>query len=213
MLSYQQVFENNQIWAAKNKATNREFFEKLANDQSPDFLYIGCSDSRVVPEKLMGAEPGEVFVHRNIANVISAADQNTMSVIEFAVSQLKVRHIVVCGHYNCGGVAAAMERSDNGLLNPWLQNIKDVYRLHADELDSIIHQEDRYKRLIERNVEEQCFNIYKTAVVQKAIYSGYNPQIHGWVFDIKTGLLKDLNWDLDRKLYKIKNIYDLGMQK
>ena len=210
MTSYEQIFENNKKWVAKKKATDNEFFEKLAKGQDPDFLYIGCSDSRVTAEDLMGLQPGEVFVHRNIANLISNTDLNVMSVINYAVAHLEVKHIVVCGHYFCGGVKAAMQSQDLGILNPWLRNIRDVYRLHKDELDTLQDEDQRYMRLVELNVEEQCINVLKTAVVQKAYLNKGYPLLHGWVFDVKTGELIDLEFDFHQKLKDIQEIYNLG---
>ncbi|MBT8142829.1 MAG: carbonic anhydrase [Gammaproteobacteria bacterium] len=210
MTPYQKIFANNKQWAATKQANDQEFFTHLAKGQDPDFLYIGCSDSRVTAEDMMGATPGEVFVHRNIANVISNSDLSAMSVIEYAVKYLKVKHIVVCGHYGCGGVQAAMQPLDMGVLNPWLRNIRDVYRLHHDELDAMTDESDRYQRLVELNVEEQAFNVIKTAVVQNAyLQSGY-PQVHGWIFDVSTGLLKDLDIDFLAKLDSVREVYDLG---
>lgn len=168
MTTYKQIFKNNKKWVAEKKASDKEFFENLAKGQDPDFLYIGCSDSRVTVEDLMGLEPGEVFVHRNIANLVCNNDLNVMSVINYAVAHLQVKHIVVCGHYYCGGVKAAMQDRDLGILNPWLRNIRDVFRLHKDELNAIHDEEQKYKRLVELNVEEQCNNIIKTAVLQQA---------------------------------------------
>jgi len=211
MTTYKQIFENNKRWVAEKKATDSEFFEKLAEGQDPDFLYIGCSDSRVTAEDLMGLQPGEVFVHRNIANLISNADLNVMSVINYAVAYLDVKHIVVCGHYYCGGVKAAMQAEDMGILNPWLRNIRDVYRLHKDELDALQDEDKRYMRLVELNVEEQCLNVLKTAVVQKAYLNKGYPLLHGWVFDVKTGELIDLEFDFQQKLKDIQEIYNLGI--
>ena len=171
-------------------------------------MYIGCSDSRVSAEELMGAEPGEVFVHRNIANMVVNSDLNVMSVINYAVRYLEVEHIIVCGHYECGGVAAAMKSEDMGLLNSWLRNIRDVYRLHKDELLQIEEGQERYNRLIEINVEEQCVNILKTAAVQKATRQR-GLKIHGWVFDIHTGELIDLKINFQKKLEEIMEIYRL----
>lgn len=210
MLTYEQIFENNRRWVAEKKATDKEFFQKLSEGQNPDFLYIGCSDSRVTAEDLMGVEPGEVFVHRNVANVISNTDLNAMSVIEYAVGHLKVKHVVVCGHYYCGGVKAAMEAQDLGLLNPWLRNIRDVYRLHKQELNAIENEEARYNRLAELNVQEQCINVTKTAVVQKAYLNSGYPQVHGWVFNVHNGELIDLKLDFDEMLKDIQEIYNLG---
>ena len=210
MTNYHQIFENNKKWVAEKKASDKEFFENLAKGQDPDFLYIGCSDSRVTVEDLMGLEPGEVFVHRNIANLVCNNDLNVMSVINYAVAHLQVKHIVVCGHYYCGGVKAAMQDRDLGILNPWLRNIRDVFRLHKDELNSIHDEEQKYKRLVELNVEEQCNNIIKTAILQQAyLRTGY-PLVHGWVFDVKTGELIDLNLDFPKMLKEIQEIYNLG---
>ena len=210
MTTYKQIFENNRIWVAEKKASDKEFFEKLARGQHPDFLYIGCSDSRVTAEELMGLQPGEVFVHRNIGNVISNNDLSAMSVINYSVAHLKVKHIVVCGHYNCGGVKAAMQNRDLGILNPWLRNIRDVYRLHKEELNLILEEGGRYNRLVELNTEEQCINIMKTAVVQKAYLKTGYPKVHGWIFDVHTGELIDLNFDFRNKLKDIQEIYNLG---
>lgn len=210
MPTYNQIFENNRKWVEEKKASDKDFFEKLAKGQDPDYLYIGCSDSRVTAEDLMGMQPGEVFVHRNIANLINNTDLNVMSVINFAVIHLKVKHIVVCGHYYCGGVKAAMEQKDMGILNPWLRNIRDVYRLHRDELNAITDEDKQYKRLVELNVEEQCLNVIKTASVQKAYLNSKYPMVHGWVFDIRTGELIDLNIDFKTILNDIQEIYNLG---
>jgi len=210
MPTYQQIFENNKKWVAQKKASNKDFFENLAKGQNPDFLYIGCSDSRVTAEDLMGMEPGDVFVHRNIANIISNNDMSAMSVITFAVKHLQVKHIVVCGHYYCGGVKAAMQAKDFGLLNPWLRNIRDVYRLHKDELNAIEDEEQKYMKLVELNVEEQCLNVLKTTSVQNAYLNTGYPKVHGWVFDVHTGELIDLNFDFQMKLKEILDIYDLG---
>ena len=210
MKAYQKIFENNKKWVAMKKASNKDFFLKLAEGQDPDFLYIGCSDSRVTAEEMMGAEAGEVFVHRNIANVISNSDLSAMSVIEFAVSHLKVKHIIVCGHYDCGGVKAALQPKDMGVLNPWLRNIRDVYRLHHDELDAIKDASKRFDKLVELNVEEQAFNVIKTAVVQKAYLKTGYPIVHGWIFDVESGELIDLKIDFAQKLDDIREVYDLG---
>ena len=213
MPTYKQIFQQNKKWAAEKKAGDKDFFKKLAQGQSPDFLYVGCSDSRVTAEDLMGVEPGDVFVHRNVANVISNTDLNAMGVIEYAVGHLHVKHIVVCGHYYCGGVKAAMQAQDLGVLNPWLLNIRDVYRLHQRELNAIKNEDKKYKRLVELNVQEQCINIIKTAVVQKTYLSEGYPEVHGWVFDIKTGKLIDLKIDFRAKLKGIQKIYNLGISK
>ena len=209
---YAQVFENNRRWIAEKLAIDPDYFENLAQGQNPKILYIGCSDSRITAEELMGAEPGEVFVHRNIANVVGASDLSALSVIEYAIAHLKVKHVVVCGHYECGGVRAAMVPKDLGVLNPWLRNIRDVYRLHIPELSTIKDDGERYRRLVELNVEEQCVNVIKTAVFQRTYLSEGTPTVHGWVFDIRTGRLVDLRLDFVRKLAGIREVYDLGTQ-
>ena len=207
-MDVKQIFENNRNWIVKQLQSDKNYFEKLSEGQSPEFLYVGCSDSRVSAEELMGLQPGQVFVHRNIANMVPNTDLNSMSVINYAVVHLKVNHIVVCGHYGCGGVHAAMQQSDLGILNPWLRNIRDVYRIHRKELNSIINEGERYKRLVELNVQEQCINIIKTAEVQKA-NSERNLKVYGWIFDIHTGTLIDLKIDFDEILKDIKAIYKI----
>lgn len=202
------IFENNRKWVAEKLGTDSGYFEKLALGQKPEVLYIGCSDSRATAEELMGARPGEIFVHRNIANMVSNLDLSAMSVIDYAVSQLKVKHVVVCGHYYCGGVKAAMQSSDLGLLNPWLRSIRDVYRIHQKELDAMTDNELRYKRLVELNVQEQCVNVIKTPDVQKA-WKERRLTVHGWVFDVETGYLIDLKIDFEKILAKIMEIYKI----
>ena len=203
-LSY--IFSNNQRWIEEKLQKDADYFRNLSQGQRPKVLYIGCSDSRVTAEELMGTKPGEVFVHRNIANMVPNTDLSAMSVINYAVSHLKVNHIVVCGHYYCNGVKAAMQSADMGILNPWLRNIRDVYRLHKAELDLITDDELKYKRLVELNVQEQCVNIIKTSDVQKA-YQDRDFTVHGWVFDIHTGKLIDLKIDFDSILKEIMEIY------
>lgn len=202
------IFENNKKWIAEKLAVDANYFENLSTGQHPEFLYIGCSDSRVTAEDLMGVQPGEVFIHRNIANLVNNVDLNVMSVINYAVRHLKVRHVIVCGHYNCGGVKAAMQPVDMGLLNPWLRNIRDVYRTHKEELNKITIEEDRYNRLVELNVQEQCINLIKTAAVQEA-HKERGLMVHGWVFDIHTGKLIDLKIDFPKILSSIMEIYKL----
>ncbi|MFQ3580073.1 MAG: carbonic anhydrase [Bacteroidales bacterium] len=201
-----QIFENNALWIQKKIEQDAKFFEKLTLEQEPEILYIGCSDSRVTAEELMGANPGEIFIHRNIANVVPSIDINSMSVLNYAVVHLKVKHIIICGHYECGGVKAAMQSKDLGILNPWLRNIRDVYRLHKEELDTITDETKRYDRLVELNVQEQCVNVLKTAEVQKA-FKERHITVHGWVFDIRTGKLIDLKIDFEGILNKIMEIY------
>ncbi len=210
MILYDQVFENNQRWVADKLRLQPEYFSELSSGQNPDILYIGCSDSRVTAEEMTGVEPGQMFVHRNIANLVPNNDLSSSSVIEYAVAHLKVKHIVVCGHYYCGGVKAAMQSADLGILNPWLRNIRDVYRLHKSELNAIADEGERYNRLIELNVEEQCINVIKMATWQKSFLTTGGPQVHGWIFDVHSGQLKDLQLDLEEKLSDIRSIYDLG---
>jgi len=210
MASYEQLFENNRIWSAQKTAKDPEYFERLSRQQQPDYLWIGCADSRVPANEIILLDPGEVFVHRNIANVVSNCDLNVMSVINYAVVHLHVKHIVVCGHYNCGGVKAAMLAQDMGILNPWLRNIRDVYRLHQTELEAIDDLDARYDRLVELNVTEQCINVIKTAEVQQAHIDHGFPIVHGWVFDLKTGHIVDLNIDFEERLRDIQHIYNLG---
>ena len=210
MTNYEQLFENNKKWIASMKERDVDFFEKLSRDQTPEFLYIGCSDSRVPANEIMGLDPGEVFVHRNVANIVASVDLNVMAVINYAVAHLHVKHIIICGHYNCGGVKAAMTPRDMGILNPWLRNIRDVYRLHHEELNAISNENDRYNKLIELNVQEQCVNVIKIAAVQKAYLQKGYPLVHGWVFSLQTGLLKDLNIDFEAQLKNIQEIYDLS---
>ncbi|KPK51439.1 MAG: carbonate dehydratase [Myxococcales bacterium SG8_38_1] len=210
MPNYKEVFENNRKWVEEHTARDADFFSRLADRQDPDFLFIGCSDSRVPPNEIMGLDPGNVFVHRNVANLIVNTDINAQSVVEYAVGQLAVKHVVVCGHYGCGGVKAAMQAADLGILNGWLREIRDVYRLYQGELDAIADEETRYRRLIELNVQEQCINVIKTAVVQKTYLSGGYPKVHGWVYDVGSGLLRDLELPFESILAKIQEIYDLG---
>jgi len=202
------VFQNNKKWIEEKLAVDANYFETLGKGQNPELLFIGCSDSRVTAEELMGLGPGEVFVHRNIANMVSGIDLNVMSVVEYAVVYLKVNHVVVCGHYECGGVKAAMQSADLGILNPWLRNIRDVFRIHKTELNAIVDEGKKYDRLVELNVQEQCVNLIKTAAVQKA-YRDRGLKVHGWVFDVHTGKLIDLKIDFDNILKNIMEIYHL----
>ncbi|KAK4466017.1 carbonic anhydrase [Cladorrhinum samala] len=207
--THDRVFEHNEKWAAEKKAADPEFFVKLSAGQNPEYLWIGCSDSRIPAEQITGLEPGDAFVHRNIANLVCNTDLNAMSVITYAVEHLQVKHIVVCGHYGCGGVKAAMTAKDLGILNPWLRNIRDVYRLHEKELDAIKDEETRYNRLVELNVFEQCRNVLKTASVQQSYAKNKFPIVHGWVFGFNDGLLKDLKIDFEGILKDIQKIYNL----
>jgi carbonic anhydrase len=207
-MNIKKVFENNKEWISRQLEVNSDYFKNLSKGQSPEILYIGCSDSRVTAEELMGVQPGEVFVHRNIANMVPNTDLNVMSVINYAVAVLKVNHVVVCGHYNCGGIQAALQQQDLGILNPWLRNIRDVYRLHKHELDDIHDEHAKLDRLAELNVQEQCVNVLKTAEVQKAVYNR-NLTVHGWIFDIRSGKLIDLNIDFKKINEEIAQIYKI----
>ena len=207
-MDFSRIFKNNEKWVAEKLNTNPDYFKELSKGQSPEILYIGCSDSRVSAEDLMGVQPGEVFVHRNIANMVISVDLNVMSVINYAVRHLEVKYIVVCGHYECGGVKASLLAEDLGILNPWLRNIRDVYRLHMEELVAITDENKRFDRLVELNVQEQCINLIKTAAVQQA-YKERGLTVHGWVFDIRTGKLIDLKIDFQKILADIMKIYRL----
>ena len=209
MVPYDHIFENNRRWSEAKQRQDPEYFHKLANEQHPDYLYIGCSDSRVPANDIMGVDPGEVFVHRNIANLVTSADLNVAAVIDYAVSHLKVKHVIVCGHYNCGGVKAAMQSQDLGILDPWLRNIRDVYRLHKDELNAIQKEGLRYDRLVELSVIEQCVNVIKTAAVQHSYRAQGYPHVHGWVFNLRDGLIKDLQLKFEDHFKAIQEIYNL----
>ncbi len=208
MAEIKRIFEKNVEWVKTKLAEDPAYFEKLNMGQSPEYLYIGCSDSRVTAEELMGLNPGEVFVHRNIANLVINNDLNVQSVIHYAVRHLKVKHIIVSGHYNCGGVKASMQPDDLGILNPWLRNIRDVYRMHQVELDAIDDETERYNRLVELNTLEQVTNLLKLKVVQQA-RKEYGLRLHAWIFDMGTGALKSLAIDMDKVEAEIKSIYHM----
>lgn len=208
-MEFATIFKNNEKWIAEKLATNPDYFKHLSQGQHPEFLYIGCSDSRVTAEDLMGLQPGEVFIHRNIANQVIPTDNNINAVIQYAVEHLKVKNIIVCGHYECGGVKAALHPSDMGQLNSWLQTLRDVRRLHRAELDTIKDEHALFDRLVELNVREQCMNIIKIDHVQKAWYKTGFPHIHGWVFDVRTGKLIDLGLKMEQEFAPIREIYDL----
>ncbi|MBU3741186.1 MAG: carbonate dehydratase [Candidatus Kapabacteria bacterium] len=192
MESYQRLLLNNKAWVNDKLNLREDFFSRMTLSQEPEFLWIGCSDSRVPAEEVTGVEPGEIFVHRNIANLVIHTDFNILSVLQYAVEVLKVKHIIVCGHYGCGGVRTAMSRRHLGLINKWLRHIKDVYRLHAGELESIHDENVRFDRLVELNVMEQVHHLAEISFVQQAWRKGDRPTIHGWIYDIHTGYLKDL---------------------
>jgi carbonic anhydrase len=191
--SYNKLLENNKNWVAEQLAIDPVYFEKLANSQNPEYLWIGCSDSRVPANQITGTSPGDIFVHRNIANMVIHSDMNMLSVLSYAVEVLKVKHIIVCGHYGCGGVLAAMENKQFGLIDNWLRHIKDVYRIHFKELDAIKDNKQRADRLVELNVIEQVQDLGKTSIVQNAWKREQPLHIHGWVYDVKDGIIKDLD--------------------
>ncbi len=208
-MDFNTIFENNKKWVSEKLSINPKYFENLASGQSPEFLYIGCSDSRVTAEDLMGVQPGEVFIHRNIANQVIPIDSNVNAVVQYAVEYLKVKHIIVCGHYECGGIKAALNPSDMGQLNSWLQTLRDVYRIHRRELDEIDNVQKKFDRMVELNVKEQCMNIIKIDHVQRAWYKTGFPKIHGWVFDVRTGSIIDLQLKMEQEFSVIRSIYDL----
>ncbi|MCS3801838.1 carbonic anhydrase [Niastella sp. OAS944] len=191
MESYEKLLLENKAWASEKTNDDPEYFNRLAHIQTPEFLWIGCSDSRVPANEITGTQPGEIFVHRNIANMVVNTDVNLLSVLDYAVNHLKVKHVIVCGHYGCGGVKAAATQSDfKPVLNMWLRNIKDVYRLHRDELNGIKDEELRSDRLVELNVAEQVNNLAKTSIIQRAWQQKNAPDLHGWVYGLKDGIIK-----------------------
>lgn len=192
MENLEHLFKNNKEWAESITKEDPDFFTNLSKLQSPEYLWIGCSDSRVPSNQLLNLAPGEVFVHRNIANMVIHSDLNCLSVIQYAVEVLKVKHIIVCGHYGCGGIKASMENSDHGLIDNWLGHIKDVHRLHANELKKISDATDKLHRLCELNVIEQVSNICNTTIVKNAWKNGASLSVHGWIYNIENGILKDI---------------------
>lgn len=205
---YERVFVNNRNWVARQLSQDPAYFARLAEGQKPEFLYIGCSDSRVQPEDFMGVRPGEVFVHRNIANLVPNNDMSSLAVVQYAVEHLHVKDIIVCGHYGCGGIRASLDNKDLGKMNIWLRTIDDVYRLHRHELNALPDDAARFRRLVELNVQEQCLNIMKFAFVQHARAVGPFPRIHGWVYDLAYGTVKDLlinmnNFREELKIYQL----------
>lgn len=187
------LFEQNRIWADKVKETDPEFFHELSKQQNPEYLWIGCSDSRVAANQIVDMLPGQIFVHRNIANVVVHTDLNCLSVIQYAVDVLQVKHIIVCGHYGCGGIMAAMDNREHGLIDNWLRHIKDVYRYHQDRIDVLQDDQEKINLLCELNVVEQVANICHTTIVQNAWKSGQALTVHGWIYSIENGILKDLD--------------------
>jgi carbonic anhydrase len=192
MKEYKKLLLSNKAWASERLDVDAHYFDDLSKDQNPLFLWIGCADSRVPAEEITHADPGEIFVHRNVANMVVHTDMNLLSVLQYAVEVLKIRHIIVCGHYNCGGVKAAMTNKDFGLINKWLRNIKEVYEKHYVELQAIENEQSRFNALVELNVKEQIQNLAKTTIVQKAWKNDQVPPLHGWVFDIHKGEIKEI---------------------
>ena len=206
--SYARLIENNKTWVAEQLQLDPNFFENLSKGQTPEYLWIGCSDSRVPAESITGTDPGEMFVHRNIANMVVHSDMNMLSVLSYAVEVLKVKHIIVCGHYGCGGVMAAMKNQQFGLIDNWLRHIKDVYRYHHDELDAIEDETLRARRFVEVNVQEQVHDLGKTSIVQNAWKRNQPLHLHGWVYDIHDGLINDLgvNFTCPKDLHSVYHL-------
>lgn len=206
--SIKNLLENNKKWVANKLAIDPTYFEKLSNSQNPEYLWIGCSDSRVPANQITGTLPGDIFVHRNIANMVVHSDMNMLSVLSYAVEVLKVKHIIVCGHYGCGGVIAAMENKQFGLIDNWLRHIKDVYRYHHKELDAIEDKTQRARRFVEVNVMEQVHDLGKTSIVQNAWKNNQPLHVHGWVYDIHDGIIKDLNvsFTCTKDLHKVYHL-------
>lgn len=200
---YKKIIDNNKLWVENQLKLDPEYFKDLSKGQTPPLLWIGCSDSRVPANEIIGAKPGEVFVHRNIANMVIHTDMNMLSVLDYAVNVLKVQHVIVCGHYGCGGVKAAMGNDSIGIIDNWIRHIKDIYRLHSTYLNSILDESERFNKFVELNVKEQVFDLAKTSIVQSAWKSGQELSLHGWVYGLNSGFITDLqvnfssNNDLD----------------
>jgi len=211
MKIYEKLLLENKAWASEKVHLDPEYFSRLADIQKPDFLWIGCSDSRVPANEITNTQPGEIFVHRNIANLVVHTDVNLLSVLDYAVTHLKVKHVIVCGHYGCGGVKASMSNTDyNQVLNMWLRNIKDVNRMHRDELNAITNEQQKFDRLVELNVQEQVIHLAKTSIIQRAWKNDQRPHLHGWVYGLKDGLIKPVfempaNTNIDH-LYEYDNL-------
>ena len=206
---YKKILDNNKQWVENKLAISPNYFKNLAEGQNPPLLWIGCSDSRVPANEIIGAEPGEVFVHRNIANMVVHSDMNMLSVLDYAVNALKVKHVIVCGHYGCGGIKAAMGNNSIGIIDNWIRHIKDVYRFHQDELDAIENEKERFNKFVEINVKEQVMNLAKTSIVQNAWKNGQELSLHGWVYGLNDGYVTDLdvNFSCDKDLddvYQLK---------
>ncbi len=206
---YKQLIANNRKWVQSKLEMDPEFFSNLAKGQQPPVLWIGCADSRVPANEIIGAEPGEVFVHRNIANMVVHSDMNMLSVLDYAVNALKVKHVVVCGHYGCGGVQAAMTNKSIGLIDNWIRHIKDVYRLHKDALDEIEDDQEKWDRFVELNVKEQVFDLAKTSIVQNAWHNKQELHLHGWAYGVGDGLIKDLEVNVSNDS-QLDSVYQLN---
>ncbi|MFO8145957.1 MAG: carbonate dehydratase [Bacteroidota bacterium] len=206
---YKSLLENNKKWVKSKLDLNPEYFDELSKGQQPPLLWIGCADSRVPANEIIGAQPGEVFVHRNIANMVVHSDMNMLSVLDYAVNALKVKHVIVCGHYGCGGVNAAMTNQSIGLIDNWIRHIKDVYRLHKTELDAIEDQTQRSNRFVELNVTEQVFDLAKTSIVQGAWEKNQELSLHGWVYGIDSGIIKDLGVNISNDS-ELDEVYQLN---
>lgn len=205
---YKKLIDNNRKWVKDKLSQDPEFFKKLAEGQQPPVLWIGCADSRVPANEIIGAQPGEVFVHRNIANMVVPTDMNMLSVLDYAVNVLKVSHVIVCGHYGCGGVKAAMSNQSFGIIDNWIRHIKDVYRFHQDELELMEDEEERFNRFVELNVREQVHDLAKTSIVQRAWNSGQQLHLHGWVYGVGSGIIKDLEVNFSDKSI-LEDVYQL----
>ena len=207
---YKQLLDNNKKWVDSKLNQDPDFFKKLASGQKPPVLWIGCADSRVPANEIIGAQPGEVFVHRNIANMVVHSDMNMLSVLDYAVNVLEVKHVIVCGHYGCGGVQTAMTNKHVGLIDNWIRHIKDVYRFHNEELNAIEDEKKRFDRFVELNVVEQVLDLAKTSIVQGAWERGQNLHVHGWVYDIRDGLINDLDITI-RDNTSLSSVYQLDL--
>ncbi|MBX9807769.1 MAG: carbonate dehydratase [Flavobacteriaceae bacterium] len=205
---YKKILDNNKKWVEESLALDPNFFEDLARQQKPPLLWIGCSDSRVPANEIVGAKPGDVFVHRNIANMVVHSDMNMLSVLDYAVNVLKVKHVIVCGHYGCGGVQAAMTNQSIGIIDNWIRHIKDVYRLHHEFLDSIKDENERFNAFVEVNVKEQVFDLAKTSIVQSAWKSGQDLTLHGWAYGLNSGFVTDLDVNISSDV-DLDEVYQL----
>ncbi len=209
---YNRIFENNKRWVAEKNETDPNFFNRLSKGQNPPILWIGCSDSRVPANEITGTEPGEIFVHRNIANMVVHTDMNMLSVLDYAVNVLEVKHVIVCGHYGCGGINAALENKQVGIIDNWLRHIKDVYRLHKAEIDAIQDIDQKSRRMVEINVQEQVFDLSKTSIIQNAWAQNQTVYIHGIVYDVSNGILKDLNLNISNNQH-LDSVYKLDIDQ